>query len=284
MYRPWFCLAVCAITFTCGSQLRGDIVTLLPGAGGFPTGANVNALAGPLFGSDFADADIAGAGVGSESAMLAGNAATHDYAIELDFSGAPAFFDSSYVGFERTATIDPVLGGHRASAESVFHFTVDVLTLYDVTGFFAVDDLIGTTTPGNVELEVELLEFDAPDFTPAPPPVAKLYSYQKSEATLEEGLFVGGMGGDAVNVFEGDLKGVLDPAKFYRYRTLVTMVAFDADGPGPILPTDGAAIGMGAQTITFTAAVPEPSSVSLFAAVTAWCTFVRRRRNQPTIL
>ncbi len=281
MIRSVCCLTCAALSLLPVRCATADIVTLLPGAGGFPTGANVNALAGPLFGSDLTDSDIAGSTIGTVMAALGGNTATHDFGVELDYSMAPGFFDSVYSDFARTSVIDPVLGGHRASAESIFHFTVDVPTAFEVTGFFAVDDAPGTTVAGNVELEVELLEFDSPIFSPVPPPTTKLYSYQKSESTIDEGLLVGGADGDAVNVFDGSLTGMLDPTKFYKYRTLVTMVAFDVDGAGPMLPTDGSATATGAQTIIFTAAtaVPEPSAAWLLSLAAAWSVGHRRRRT-----
>ena len=146
-------------------SLAADEITLIPTTG-FATGANVNALAGPLFGSDIDSVDIGGPGMGTATASLLGNTATHDFATELDFSGSGgAFFDSSFLGgFSRTSTLD-----HRASAESIYFFSVDAPVEYEVMGFFSVDDEASTTVAGNVELEVELLEFESFDMSPPPP-------------------------------------------------------------------------------------------------------------------
>ncbi|MEM8734296.1 MAG: hypothetical protein AAGG44_08740, partial [Planctomycetota bacterium] len=151
-----FCPAIAFMLLChCSSYSLADLVTLIP-EGGFPTGANINALAGPLSSSDMDDVDIAASGMTSASASDAGNFATHMAAVELDFGGgSTAFFDSSF-DFSRTSTLD-----HRASAESVFHLSVDVPTEYEIMGSFEVDDAAMTTIPGNVELEIELLEFDA---------------------------------------------------------------------------------------------------------------------------
>lgn len=254
---------ILALAFTfcliCHSTVNADEITLIP-VTGFSTGANINALAGPLFSSDIDTIDIAGPGSGTASASKSGNLATHTYAVELDYSITPAFFDSVYSSpFSRTSTLD-----HRASAESIFHFTVDVPTVYEAMGFFDVVDDSGTTVPGNVELEIELLEFDS--FDPfAPPPETVFYSYQVSKSTIDESFDVGMLEGDDASVLIGGPTGLLDPSKFYRYRTLVTINAIDIDGSGPLLPTDGGASAAGAHVIMFSPAsvVPEPSALSL---------------------
>ena len=236
----------------CGdpTDLEADEITIIP-AGGFTTGANINALAGPLFASDIDSVDVFGPGLVTASAAKDGNFATHLHSVELDFSAAPAFFDSIYeTPFSRTSLLD-----HRASAESIVHFTVDTVAEFAVEGFFGVIDDPGTTVPGNVELELELLEFDS--FDPmAPPPTTLLYSYQVSSSTLDAGFFAGGLDGDTTNVFDGDLVGTLDPSKFYRWRTLVTTNAIDIAAP-----TDGGAAGFGSTTLLVFApsSIPEPA-------------------------
>lgn len=268
-------LIACAlITFISTSQISADIVTLVPMTG-YPTGASYNALAGPLFSSDLDDVAVSGPGSGTATASKDGNTATHMNAVELDYSTAPAFFESVYSGgFFRTATLD-----HRASAESIFHFTVDTPAIYEAMGTFSVTDAIGTTIPGNVELEIELLAFDLADPFSAPPEVV-LYSYQVSKSTIDESFTVGGMEGDDTNVFDGSLTGLLDTDKLYRYRTLVTTNAIDIDGTGPALPTDGGATASGVHTLTIAPAtgVPEPGSCLLLSA-TGLFFFLRRKRN-----
>ncbi len=240
------------------SIANADLVTLIP-MSSFPTGANVNALAGPIASSDFHEVDIMASGSGFVMATKGGNTAIHDYSVSLGVGGTPAFFDSSYMGtFARSAVIT-----ERASAESIFQFSVEVPTLYSSSGMFSTTDAIGTSVPGNVELEIELLEFMS--LGPgAPPPVTRLYSYQASHSTLNESLVVGVMGGDSINTLFGATDGLLDPTKIYRYRTLVTINSIDVDGLGPLPATDGSATAIGGHTITFSA-VPEPSSYALLA-------------------
>lgn len=261
---------------TCSlSYLKADEVTLIP-ADGYATGGSINALAGPLTGSDVAFLDVPGSGVDSVAAALLGNTVTHTYSVELDFSTSPAFFESVYSGFERTSTLS-----HRASAESIYYFSVDVPTAYSVEGFFSVADALGTTIPGNVELEIELLEFA--DFsTGSPPPETKLYTYQASKSTLDVGLIAGETEGDFANEMEGSLDGVLDPGKFYRYRTLATINAIDIDGTGPEEPTDGGATATGAHIIRFSpfSGVPEPNSAGLCGLLAAGLWIRRRRERQ----
>ena len=239
-FLPVFCIS---------SGVAADIVTLEP-TPGLPGGGNVSALAGPLFGSDIKSVDIFGPDGGVVSASLSGNAATHAYGVELDFSGGFAFFESEYSApFTRTAD-----EAHRASAESIFQFSVDVPTIFDIEGFFEVEDASGTTVPGNVELEIELLEFDS--FGPgSPPPTPVFYSYQMSKSTLNQVFEVGAADGDADNELVGAPTGLLDPTKLYTYRTLVTINAIDTDGA----LTDGAASASGAHIIKFSSAIPEPS-------------------------
>ncbi len=254
------------------SYTNAEVVSLISGGGGYPTGANINALAGPLFGSDLTSVDIGGSGMESASASLDGNSATHSSFVELDFSGGGmAFFDSAYEApFSRTATIDD-----RASAESIFHFSVDVPTMFDVVGSFGVTDADGTTVPGNVELEIELLEFDAFDMSAE----TIFYSYQVSKSTMDQGFLVGGMDGDTANALVGTPFGILDPLKVYRYRTLVTTNAIDIDGSGGPLPaTDGAASAMGAHAILFSAtSVPEPTAC-FFISLGLIAILTQRRR------
>ncbi|MFN3193155.1 MAG: PEP-CTERM sorting domain-containing protein [Aureliella sp.] len=271
--HQFFCPAIASMLFcVCSSYSLADLVTLIP-EGGFPTGANINALAGPLFASDFDEVDIAASGMVSASASKDGNFATHTSAVELDFSGgSTAFFESVFdeTLFSRTATLD-----HRASAESIFFFSVDVPTEFEIMGSFAVDDAATTTIPGNVELEIELLEFDAFDETPS----TMFYNHQVSTSEIDAAFMVGGMDGDTTNVLDGAPMGLLDPTKVYRYRTLVTTNAIDIDDAGPILPTDGAATAMGAHTILFTgASVPEPGSILILAISGLVSNFHRRRR------
>ena len=268
---PRFIVAIITLaTCVAANQLSAAEVFIGPGPG-FPTGANVNALAGPLFASDLDDSDLSMPGT-MVSAMLSGNTATHAYGVETDFSMAPAFFDS-IIDLSRTATID-----HRASAESVFHFTVDDPAMYDAMGFLSVDDDMATTIPGNVELEVELLEFSAPDFSPMSFSDTKLYSYQVSKSTIDESFVVGGSAGDTTTTLVGSTSGLLDPSMFYKYRTLVTINAIDIDGSGgPLAPTDGLATAMSEHALLITAAIPEPASglaLLVFSGVVA----IRRRR------
>lgn len=250
------------VTVYLSNIVCADLISFIPMPPTEPTGANANALAGPLFDSDIDSKDIPGPTVDSAFASKLGNFATHDYAVELDFSGGPAFFDSSYAGpFSRTATID-----HRASAESFYAFVTDVPTFYDISGFFSVTDDVGTTIPGNVELELELLEFDS--FSPgSPPPISKFYSYQVSHSTIDQTFEAGMMDGDFANVLTGSPTGMLDPSKFYTFRTLVTINAIDPDAGGPLLPTDGGASATGAHVIVFhgPSVIPEPTSLSLLA-------------------
>ncbi|MEM8736660.1 MAG: PEP-CTERM sorting domain-containing protein, partial [Planctomycetota bacterium] len=220
--------------------------------------------------SDMDDVDIAASGMTSASASDAGNFATHMAAVELDFGGgSTAFFDSSF-DFSRTSTLD-----HRASAESIFHFSVDVPTEYEIMGSFAVDDAAMTTIPGNVELEIELLEFDAFGMAPS----TMFYNWQVSKSEIDAAFMVGGMDGDTTNILDGSPIGLLDPSKVYRYRTLVTTNAIDIDGDDPMLPTNGAATAMGGHTILFTgASVPEPGSGLVLALSALTFNFRRRRR------
>ncbi|MEL7496915.1 MAG: hypothetical protein AAFN77_04855 [Planctomycetota bacterium] len=254
------------------SQMLADEVTLIP-ADGFVTGANINALAGPLFSSDLGSTDVPGPGSFGAAASKDGNSATHSLGIELDYSTGPAFFDSTYSApFFRTPTLD-----HRASAESIFYFTVDTPAFYLAEGFFAVDDEAATMVPGNVELELELLEFESLDMG-APPPTALLYSYQVSKSTIDEMFMVGGMEGDSTSVMVGDVVGLLDPSKFYRYRTLVTTNAIDIDGAGILPPTDGMATATGAHILLITP-VPEPTGTWLLFAMAMPYLCVRRRKQ-----
>ena len=214
-------------------------------------------------------------GTGTATASKFGNTATHIYATELDYSTSPAFFDSDYSGlFERNA-----VEGERASAESIYHFSVDTPVVYDILGSFSVTDGLGTTIPGNVELEVELLEFDHPFDPSGPPPTTVFYNWQNSKSTIDEDFAIGGTEGDFVNSLVGMPTGILDPAKFYRYRTLVTINAIDIDGGGPMFPTDGTASATGAQTILFfpPEPIPEPSASYLLVFM-AWIA-QRRKRN-----
>ncbi len=254
------------------SPITADIVTLVP-MPGEPTGASHNALAGPLSSSDLDSVAIPGAGSSIAMAAKDGNSAAHTSIVELDYSLTPAFFDSDYsAGFLRTSTL-----GHRASAESIFHFTVDSMATYEAMGFFSVTDEIGTTIPGNVELEIELLAFDLADPMASPPEVV-LYSYQVSKSTIDAGFVVGGMDGDDTSTLIGDISGLLFTDKLYSYRTLVTTNAIDIDGIDAALPTDGGATATGGHTLAISAmSVPEPSGclvLSLFGLVLA----KRRRR------
>ena len=251
-----------AIVILFCSSLQAGFIFLVP-APGYPTGAHANALAGPLLTSDYHPVDIPGAGSGVAFASKFGNVATHDYSVKLDFTTSPGFFDSSFAGlFSRTSVL-----GERASAESLFHFKVDSPAFFDVSGFIRVTDEIGTTIPGNVELEIELLEF--PPIPGPPMPSTVFYSYQQSKSTMDEHLVVGSTGGDFANAAVGMPMGILDPSKTYRYRTLITLNAIDIDGIGPILPTDGSASLSGAHTFRVSpiAAVPEPSSFLTMAGL-----------------
>ena len=270
MKRMIFVASLAVWTCLAGST-RGDTVILVPDPDP-PTGAKVDALAGPLFGSDMAVKDIAGTEAGSIAASLLGNTATHDYSIALDYTSGPAFFDSVFSGpFVRTAT-----ESHRASAESSFYFTVDSPAIYDIMGSFTVTDDVGTTIPGNVELEILLEEYVS--FTPgSPPPTTLYYSYQVSKSTIDQSFVVGGTDGDFANVLTGSATGLLDPSMFYRYRTLVTINAIDIDGGGPAPATDGGASAVGGHLITFTSAVPEPGAIGLGIGVVL-LSLVRRRR------
>lgn len=263
-------LAVALITVAL-SYTSADEITLIP-EGGFATGANVNALAGPLFASDLDSVDLGGSGMASASAALSGNSATHDSFVELDFSaGGVAFFESSYSApFVRTDVLD-----HRASAESIFHFAVDVPTAFDVMGFLEVTDEVGTTVAGNVELEVELLEFDAFGLTPE----VVFYNYQVSKSTIDQAFVVGGMDGDTTNALTGDAFGILDPSKVYLYRTLVTSNAIDIDGGDPLPATDGGASLVGMHSIVFSApsAIPEPGSAALIGLMLTAVALRRQR-------
>ncbi len=249
-------------------SVMADLVTLLP-FGSVPTGANANALAGPLLSSDLDSVDIIGSGAGFAVAAKDGNLATHDFFVDLDYSITPALFDSSYMGtFGRTSTL-----GNRASAESVFIFTVDSVASFDIGGFIAVTDDPVALTAGNVELEIELLEFDMLPGVPIP----KFYSYQTSTTTLNQSFVVGGTSGDTTNVLVGTPFGMLDPSKIYRYRTLVTLVSIDVDGVGPLPSSDGAASLAGAHVLKITA-VPEPhSSLMVSLAGTIFVLYRSRR-------
>lgn len=266
------CLFV-AIACATTSYTNADEISLVS-VPGFATGANINALAGPLFSSDLTSVDISESGSESAFAELLGNTATHISSVELDFSGGgTAFFDSAYEApFSRTSTID-----HRASAESIFHFTVDVPTSYEVIGAFGVFDADGTTIPGNVELEIELLETDESGMSP----VTVFYNYQVSKESMDAGFMVGGADGDSINVLDGTPFGILDPSKLYRYRTLVTTNAIDIDGTGSLPATDGGATAMGGHTILFSAAtaVPEPSTACLIGFIVLMSPLVRKRRG-----
>lgn len=270
---PSFLIAFALIVLLSTTSTSADVVTLVPMTG-YPTGASYNALAGPLFSSDLDDIAVSGSGFGTATATKDGNTATHLNAVELDYSTTPAFFESDYSGaFSRTATLD-----HRASAESIFHFTVDTPAFYEAMGTFSVVDAVGTTVPGNVELEIELLAFDLADPFGAPPEVV-LYSYQVSKSTIDAGFTVGGSDGDDTNVFDGSLTGLLDTDKLYRYRTLVTTNAIDIDGSDPALPTDGGATASGVHTLVIApaAGIPEPGSCIILSAI--GLALLKRRRK-----
>ena len=261
------------ITSLTPTQTTADEITLMPMTG-YPTGASYNALAGPLFSSDLDDIAVSGSGTGTATASKDGNTATHMNAVELDYSGGPAFFESVYAGgFSRTATLD-----HRASAESIFHFTVDTPAIYEAMGTFDVIDAIGTTVPGNVELEIELLAFDLADPFGSPPDVV-LYSYQVSKSTIDQSFTVGGTDGDDTNVFDGSLTGLLETDKLYRYRTLVTTNAIDIDGLDPLPPTDGGATASGVHTLVISSAAGVPEPGSCLALSVLGLTLLRRRRK-----
>ena len=268
------CLMTVLVAICSPSYTNADVITLIPDAG-FATGANINALAGPLFSSDLGSTDIVGSGSYLASATKDGNSAFHAAEVELDYSGGPAFFSSTFgAPFERTATID-----HRASAESIYFFAVDTPADYFADGFISVIDDAGTTVPGNVELEMELLEFDS--FGPgAPAPVTKLYSYQVSKSTIDESFGIGGLEGDDVSIIEGDVVGMLDPSKLYRLRTLVTTNSIDIDGTGPLPSTDGGAIAFGEHSLVITSAIPEPSS-ALALSLAGTVLLLRRKRSLP---
>jgi hypothetical protein len=253
----------------------GADIALVPG-GLFPT-ANVNALAGPAFGgggSDLEETDFLTSILGSITAAKDGNTATHSYTVNTGTFPAPVQFKSDYTSFVRTATVD-----HRATAESIYHFTVSTPTMYSISGNFSVADAIGTTIPGIVELEAELFEFSSSAFIPPPGVPPKFYNHQKSVLTLNEAFGIGGMGGDDTNVLAGSPVGMLLPGKGYRYRTLVTINALSS--------TNGIASALGTQSIDFTA-VPEPTSagILLFAGMTLTQMLRRTRRGstkaQPT--
>ena len=233
-------------------------------------GANANALAGPLFSSDMDIDEFTGPVVGTATATLGGNTAVHSYTFEPDFSMGPAFFDSSY-DLTRSA-----IEGERASAESLMYFMVDAPVTYDLMGFFSVTDEAGTTIPGNVELEMELL--DVTDM--GMPPITLFYNWQDSEMTKDESFELGFEDGDTTNFLEGSMTGLLEPGKLYKYRTLVTVNAIDIDGAGPGPATDGTATAMGATTIVFMkpAVIPEPGSFMVVSMV-ALITSLRRRRG-----
>ncbi|MEO1525054.1 MAG: PEP-CTERM sorting domain-containing protein [Planctomycetota bacterium] len=266
-------VALFVLSTACPSYTNAEVVTLVP-EGGFPTGANINALAGPLLASDLDSVDIGGPGSFSAVASKDGNAATHSIGVELDYATGPAFFESTIgAPFSRTSIL-----GHRASAESIFFFTVDTAAEYFIDGFFAVDDSAGTVVPGNVELELELLEFDMIG-AGAPPPVTLFYNYQASKSTIDQAFFAGGLDGDEASVVEGEITGILDPSKFYRYRTLTTINAIDIDGDGALPPTDGTATATGMHSLVIASAVPEPSSLGILS-LAASALFLQRRRSR----
>ena len=254
------------------STAQADIVSLVS-TPDLVTGANVNALAGPISSSDKGEADIMDPGSGVVSATKFGNTATHEYGVGFDYSSGPAFFDSVFSDtFERTAVT-----GERASAESIFQFTVDTPAFYESMGFFDVVDAVGTTIPGNVELEIELLEFDA--FDGSPPSAVLFKSYQVSKTTMDQSFLVGGTDGETSELV-GSATGLLDPSKFYRYRTLVTINAIDIDEGGPLLPTDGGASASGAHVLLISKAesIPEPTGLGLISILAISVVFRRRQR------
>lgn len=267
------CLIALLIASFCPSNVTADVISLVPMTGE-PTGASHNALAGPLFPSDLDSVTIPGSGSTSAMASKDGNIAEHISTVELDYSVTPAFFESDFsTGFSRTSILD-----HRASAESIFHFTVDSMAVYEAMGSFAVTDAVGTTIPGNVELEIELLAFDLADPFGSPPEVL-LYSYQVSKSTLDAGFTVGGLAGDDTSILEGDVIGILDTDKLYRYRTLVTTNAIDIDDAGPALPTDGGAMASGGHTLIIGTPMSVPEPTSCLAISMLGLTLLGRRRK-----
>lgn len=235
-------LALVAALLLCQPvRLDADLVTMIP-APFFPTGANVNTLAGPLFGSDFDEFDIPGPGMGFVGSSLLGNTALHAWSLKLDYTPGVAFMDSTWSGFGRTAT-----DTHRATAESIFHFMVATPTAWSISGMLSVTDATGTTIPGAVELESELATLTSFSL----PPSIVFYSYQVSTSTIDQTFMVGGMAGDSTNVLVGSPAGMLIPGTIYRLRTLATINA--------LATTNGAATATGGHTIVFSAPpVPEP--------------------------
>ena len=117
--------ALLVVTILVRSPIQADEISIFD----MPDfGANADALAGPLFGSDTDIDEFTGPVVGTAMAMLGDNTAIHSYAFETDFSTSPAFLDSTYDLTRSSIT------GERASAESLMYFMVDVPVTYDVMG------------------------------------------------------------------------------------------------------------------------------------------------------
>lgn len=263
MKTKLFAASLLLSTLVFAACAQADTVTLVP-APFFPSGLNVNTLAGPISGSDFDDLDVPGPGMGSVSSALLGNTATHGYELDVTYGPGLAFSKSFWGGFSRTST-----DTHRATAESILHFMVATPTAYAIAGSFAVTDAVGTTIPGLVELEskFELLDAAMPFSIP---PALVYHSYQVSDSTLGESFTIGGMGGDDTNLLFGPSSGLLIPGRIYRLRTLVTINALST--------TNGGATAAGEHSITFTAIpVPEPGMGVGLVVLTAVVTSVRQR-------
>ncbi len=230
----------------------------------FATGAEFSALAGPTsstFAKDFFTPTVLPDGMALTatypSPSMPTSTATNTVALEPDFAGSVAFFDSEFSSFLRPVTL-----GHRASAEGHIEFKVDTAAVFAVDGMFSVDD--AGSDFGQVELSVDLLDITGG----AAHPTTIFSSYQKSISTTDQVFMIGGLDGDDTNVVVGTPDGLLDPSKHYALRYLVTSVATST--------TTAPATASGRLTFSVSA-VPEPSSVAALLCSAAVLTLRRRR-------
>lgn len=232
----------------------------------FATGASFNAIAGGLLPGSFTVDSVDPAMLPFGASLAASHptgsptaTAMHDVILEPDYSSGPAFFDSTFTSFARSATVE-----ERATAEGHIEFTVDTFASYAIDGFFEVDDFDGGF--GQVELEVHLVDITAG----AGAPVSLFSSYQKSVMTNDQGFLVGGLDGDDISAVFGSPTGILDPSKRYAFIFLANTLATD-------MTTDGAS-AFGRVSLVVTSAVPEPG-LAFPIAIGSLLGIARRRRD-----
>lgn len=175
--------------------------------------------------------------------------------VSLNFSQAGSTVDLNYnFNLNRTGLAGRAIVNNFNSMK----ITPSVDMTYEASGSMAVTD--GGDGFGEVDFNASLSTFGGGDvFT----------SSQQSQFTTNESFEIGGSGGDSFNYFTGSLTGTLQAGVTYIWFVQSDINSLAAS------PTGATATGNWNLKLT---AVPEPTSLILFAAFTTPLAFNRRRR------